>query len=45
MDTITIPVQEYNDLLEDSKTLDALFAGGVDNWEGYDYAVGCMEDN
>lgn len=27
--------QELRDLRENSKTLDKLYAGGVDNWSGY----------
>lgn len=34
--TITITRKEYDELLEDSKILQALYAGGVDNWEWYD---------
>jgi len=34
-DTVTIPREEYADLLESSEVLYALYAGGVDNWEGY----------
>lgn len=30
---------EYEDLLTDSKFLSCLQAAGVDNWDGYDYAV------
>lgn len=32
-------VEEYADLLEDSKKLQALEAGGVDNWEWYDLSL------
>ena len=37
-ETVTIPKEEYESLLEDSRFLAALRAAGVDNWEGYDYA-------
>lgn len=36
--TITVPIKEYDELIEDQKFLDALRAAGVDNWEGYDIA-------
>jgi len=34
-DTVTISRNEYDELMEDSKTLAKLYAGGVDNWEWY----------
>lgn len=34
-DTVTISREAYAVLLEDSKVLNALRAGGVDNWEWY----------
>lgn len=37
--TITIPVAEWDRLNEDSAILNALEVAGVDNWEGYDYAL------
>lgn len=38
-DTVNIPKTEYNDLLEDSAFLGALEQAGVDNWDGYDFAL------
>ena len=38
-ETITISVEDYNELVSDSNFLSALMAAGVDNWDGYDYAV------
>lgn len=35
MESVTISKAEYARLLEDSKVLAALRAGGVDNWEWY----------
>jgi len=35
---ISIPLEEYENFLKDSKWLRALEAAGVDNWEGYDIA-------
>lgn len=32
-------INDYESLLEDSKTLARLHAGGVDNWSGYEEAV------
>ncbi len=36
---VTISKKEYERLVEDSKVLDALHAGGVDNWEWYDESL------
>ena len=38
-DNITISKKEYEKLLEDSEFLLALKHAGVDNWEGYSYAI------
>lgn len=38
-ETITISKEEYESLLEDRDMLLALQGAGVDNWEGYDYAI------
>ena len=35
----TIPLTELQELIEDSSFLQALRSAGVDNWEGYDFAV------
>ncbi len=35
-DEITINREEYEGLIEDSLFLSALFAAGVDNWEGFE---------
>ena len=43
-ETITISKEEYESLLEDQKLLQCLQDAGVDNWEGYDYAMEMMED-
>lgn len=39
MSNITIPTVRYKQLLHDSKILNALYAGGVDNWEWYGEAL------
>lgn len=44
METVTIPKEEYDDLVSDSKFLKALRAAGVDNWEGYGVAQDYLED-
>lgn len=36
--TVTISKDLYEELLSDSKLLQALEAAGVDNWDGYDIA-------
>jgi hypothetical protein len=38
-ETVTISKKLYDTLQEDSEILDALRAGGVDNWDGYDFAL------
>lgn len=38
-DSITITLDEYNELLRESQILNALFANGVDNWEWYGDAI------
>jgi hypothetical protein len=37
--TITITQEEYDSHVEDSEFLEALRGAGVDNWDGYDYAM------
>lgn len=32
---ISIPKKKYDELLKNSEILEALYAGGVDNWEWY----------
>jgi hypothetical protein len=36
---ITIPRDEYDELCHDQRILQALYAGGVDNWEWYDESL------
>ena len=38
-DTITIPVEEYENLCNDSYMLEVLKSCGVDNWCGYEDAM------
>ena len=39
MADVTITYKEYEELLHASKVLQALENAGVDNWEGYDFAM------
>ena len=41
---VTIPLEVYEGLIQESRMLDALQAAGVDNWEGYSEAQELMED-
>lgn len=41
---ITITLKHYRELREDSDFLDALRAAGVDNWDGYGFAIDLMEN-
>ena len=43
-ETITISKKEYEELLKDSQFLDCLRGAGVDNWDGYDYALEMMKE-
>ena len=36
---VTITKKEYEQLVDDSEKLCALENAGVDNWDGYDYAM------
>lgn len=38
-DIVTISIEEYNTLVEDSNLLNALRRAGVDNWDGWDDAM------
>ena len=38
-ETITISKSEYEQLVSDSNFLTCLRGAGVDNWDGYDFAV------
>ena len=44
-ETVTISKKEYESLLKDSKKLSALEAAGVNNWDGYDYAIEMMNED
>ena len=36
--TVTIAIEEYEELVNDAKFLKCLYSAGVDNWDGYEYA-------
>ena len=42
--TITITEKEYRSLKRDSQFLTCLEGAGVDNWQGYDYAVEMFDE-
>lgn len=39
METVTVPLKEYKGLQDDSLLLLCLKGAGVDNWDGWDYAL------
>lgn len=41
---VTVEKRVYEGLVEDHKFLQALFAAGVDNWDGYDYANEILQE-
>ena len=43
-ETITIPLKEYEELINNTIFLEALRAAGVDNWQGYDVACKSTEE-
>jgi len=43
-DTVNIPRGEYEELLERSAWLSALEAAGVNEWEGWDEALGIYDE-
>lgn len=42
---LTLSQEEYEELLKSDKMLSALERAGVDNWEGYDFAIELMNDD
>jgi hypothetical protein len=42
--TITIPVKEYENMVERLNWLDCLEAAGVDNWQGIDEAINIRDE-
>ena len=43
--TITIPLSEYNSLLEAAEWLGYLEAAGVDNWSGVEFAFSLKQQD
>jgi hypothetical protein len=43
-DLITVDRKSYQILVEESRFLHALYAAGVDNWEGYELAQDILEE-
>jgi hypothetical protein len=41
---VMVSEHEYADLTADRNILRALMAAGVDNWEGYDYAMELLSE-
>lgn len=39
LEMITISIDEYDQLKQDSLLLDKLIAGGIENWDGYKQAI------
>lgn len=39
IETVTISRKEYEGLLDDQLLLNCLRNAGVDNWEGFDFAI------
>lgn len=44
-ETVTISMEEYDELLRESRWLSCLEAAGVDNWEGYGIAIDMRDDD
>jgi hypothetical protein len=44
-ETVTITKKEYEELKEDANLYRALQAAGVDNWEGWDFAMELFEES
>lgn len=44
-DTFTISADRYNELIRSEKILNALYAGGVDNWEWYGEALENLDED
>lgn len=42
-DTVTISMEEYEELVDAKNILKALICVGVDNWEGYGYAMSMLD--
>lgn len=43
--TVTMPIDRYEKLIESEDRLRALQWAGVDNWDGYDFAMEIYNQN
>ena len=43
--TVTITLDFYGELFDDQQLLEALKAQGVDNWDGWDFAVQSLNED
>lgn len=43
-DTVTINREEYEEMQKELSKLYALVAAGVDNWDGWDIAIGVLRE-
>jgi len=43
--TVTIPEEDYEELLRESSLLTALIQAGVEDWEGYEVAQEILDNN
>lgn len=43
-DFVTVSIEDYKQMKEDQKLLDAFFVYGVDNWSGYGMAVASLNE-
>lgn len=44
MDTVELTKKEYDELVHDQTFLNCLQNAGVDNWDGYDFAVEAYQE-
>lgn len=45
MNDTVVPTERYLELLRAERLLHALQAGGVDNWDGYDFALEALGED
>ncbi|MGC3025876.1 hypothetical protein ACPUER_12100 [Burkholderia sp. DN3021] len=43
-DAVVLSVADHESMLKDQEFLEALKSAGVDNWEGYDYALEALRE-
>lgn len=42
--TVTVSIEEYEELVNDQKFLNCLYSAGVDNWEGFEDAKELLDN-